>query len=150
PSTVEPPMEVKSTDTTMLPTTGKRKGNPVDWPSTGQLQSRSPWSCSALTLVTAGLALFFLFSVVHSFLHRQIDPQGCMMFTFIPTAIKVAGFDTEHSRFATKYSLYLYREEGVDPYSQDNIGLRGAPVLFLPGNAGSYKQVRSLSSEASR
>jgi glycosylphosphatidylinositol deacylase len=28
--------------------------------------------------------------------------------------------------------------------------LSGAPVLFLPGNAGSYKQVRSLASEASR
>lgn len=68
----------------------------------------------------------------------------------VPTYIKMSGFDTEHSRFATKYSLYLYREEGVDPYTRDNIGLRGAPVLFLPGNAGSYKQVRSLSSEASR
>lgn len=67
-----------------------------------------------------------------------------------PTYIKLSGFDTEHTRFATKYSLYLYREEGVDEYSKDNIGLKGAPVLFLPGNAGSYKQVRSLSSEASR
>ena len=67
-----------------------------------------------------------------------------------PTYIKLSGFDTEHTRFATKYSLYLYREEGVDEYTQENIGLKGAPVLFLPGNAGSYKQVRSLSSEASR
>ncbi len=72
------------------------------------------------------------------------------MSTMSPTYIKLSGFDTEHSRFATKYSLYLYREEGVDYYTQENIGLRGAPVLFLPGNAGSYKQVRSLSSEASR
>ena len=67
-----------------------------------------------------------------------------------PTYIKLSGFDTEHTRFATKYSLYLYREEGVDEYTPENIGLKGAPVLFLPGNAGSYKQVRSLSSEASR
>jgi GPI inositol-deacylase len=72
------------------------------------------------------------------------------MSTMTPTYIKMTGFDTEHSRFATKYSLYLYREEGVDHYTQENIGLKGAPVLFLPGNAGSYKQVRSLSSEASR
>ena len=72
------------------------------------------------------------------------------MSTMTPTYIKMSGFDTEHSRFATKYSLYFYREEGVDPYTRDNIGLRGVPVLFLPGNAGSYKQVRSLSSEASR
>ena len=68
-----------------------------------------------------------------------------------PAYLKLSGFDTEHSRFASKYSLYLYREEGVDSYSQDNIGLGGGvPVLFIPGNAGSYKQVRSLSSEASR
>ena len=68
-----------------------------------------------------------------------------------PAYLKLSGFDTEHSRFASKYSLYLYREEGVDPYTQDNIGLGGGvPVLFIPGNAGSYKQVRSLSSEASR
>ena len=72
------------------------------------------------------------------------------MSTMAPTYIKLSGFDTEHSRFATKYSLYLYREEGVDEYTKDNIGLRGAPVLFIPGNAGSYKQVRSLSSESSR
>lgn len=67
-----------------------------------------------------------------------------------PTYLRLSGFDTEHSRFASKYSLYLYREEGVDDYTHDSIGLRGAPVLFIPGNAGSYKQVRSLSSEASR
>lgn len=31
-----------------------------------------------------------------------------------------------------------------------NPKLNGAPVLFLPGNAGSYRQVRSLAAEASR
>jgi len=28
--------------------------------------------------------------------------------------IKFGDFDTEHTRFATKYSLHLYRELGVD------------------------------------
>lgn len=69
-----------------------------------------------------------------------------------PTYIKMDGFDSEYSRFSSKYGLYLYREEGVDQYNpaSGNLGLQGAPVLFIPGNAGSYKQVRSLSSEASR
>lgn len=69
-----------------------------------------------------------------------------------PTYIKMEGFDSEYSRFASKYGLYLYREEGVDQYNAANgdLGLRGAPVLFIPGNAGSYKQVRSLSSEGAR
>jgi GPI inositol-deacylase len=150
PSPIEPAVEEKSADTTMLPTAGKRKGNNMDSRSVRRPQSRSPWSCSPLTVITIGLAVLFVFSVVHSFLNRQVDPQGCVMSAMTPTYIKMSGFDTEHSRFATKYSLYLYREEGVDHYTHDNIGLSGAPVLFLPGNAGSYKQVRSLSSEASR
>uniref|UniRef100_A0A4W4DUK2 GPI inositol-deacylase n=1 Tax=Electrophorus electricus TaxID=8005 RepID=A0A4W4DUK2_ELEEL len=47
------------------------------------------------------------------------------------------------------YGLYLYGE-GV--YAQETRGLKltGAPVLFLPGNAGSYKQGRSLGSVALR
>lgn len=103
-----------------------------------------------LILITTLLAVLSLAFIVHSSLNLQIDPQGCVMSMMTPTYLKLSGFDTEHSRFASKYSLYLYREEGVDEYTHENIGLRGAPVLFIPGNAGSYKQVRSLSSEASR
>ncbi|KAK4936441.1 GPI inositol deacylase [Elasticomyces elasticus] len=115
-----------------------------------KFRAQSPWTWRPLTLITTALALLSLSIIVRSSLKLQLDPQGCVMSMMSPTYIKLSGFDTEHSRFATKYSLYLYREEGVDEYTQDNIGLRGAPVLFIPGNAGSYKQVRSLSSEASR
>ncbi|XP_076854507.1 GPI inositol-deacylase [Brachyhypopomus gauderio] len=47
------------------------------------------------------------------------------------------------------YGLYLY---GEGTYAQETRGLKltGAPVLFLPGNAGSYKQGRSLGSVALR
>ncbi|KAK5086354.1 GPI inositol deacylase [Lithohypha guttulata] len=103
-----------------------------------------------LVLITTLLALLSLAFIVHASLNLQVDPQGCVMSMMAPTYLKLSGFDTEHSRFASKYHLYLYREEGVDEYTHDNIGLRGVPVLFIPGNAGSYKQVRSLSSEASR
>ncbi|KIV97543.1 hypothetical protein PV10_01282 [Exophiala mesophila] len=115
-----------------------------------KIRAQNPWTWRPLTLLTTAVALLLLFVIVRSSLTLQVDPQGCVMSMMTPTYIKLSGFDTEHSRFATKYSLYLYREEGVDEYSKDNIGLRGAPVLFIPGNAGSYKQVRSLSSEASR
>lgn len=40
-----------------------------------------------------------------------------------PTFIRMLEFDTEHTRFASKYNLFVYREEGVDPYTQDNIGV---------------------------
>lgn len=108
------------------------------------------WRWRPLTLITSAVALLAFTAIVHSALYLQVDPHGCVMSRMSPTYIELKGFDTEHSRFAAKYSLYLYREEGVDEYTSDNIGLRGAPVLFIPGNAGSYKQVRSLSSEASR
>ena len=113
-------------------------------------RSRNPWATSLLILTTTLAALCFLYAILQSFLYRQLDPHGCQMSMMSPTYIKLSGFDTEHSRFASKYSLYLYREEGVDEYTQEDIGLKGVPVLFIPGNAGSYKQVRSLSSEASR
>jgi GPI inositol-deacylase len=113
-------------------------------------RAQNLWTWRPLTLITTALALLCLAAIVHSSLYLQVDPQGCIMSRMSPTYIKLSGFDTEHSRFAAKYSLYLYREEGVDEYTSDNIGLRGAPVLFIPGNAGSYKQVRSLSSESSR
>ncbi|NXJ89392.1 PGAP1 deacylase, partial [Corythaixoides concolor] len=47
------------------------------------------------------------------------------------------------------YELYLYGE-GNYAEENKNLLLKGIPVLFLPGNAGSYKQVRSLGSIALR
>jgi hypothetical protein len=40
-----------------------------------------------------------------------------------PTFLRMVGFDTEHTRFASKYNLFLYREEGVDAYNQENLGV---------------------------
>ncbi|XP_053217780.1 GPI inositol-deacylase [Podarcis raffonei] len=53
------------------------------------------------------------------------------------------------SRRYPAYELYLY---GEGSYAEENrnLLLTGIPVLFLPGNAGSYKQVRSLGSIALR
>jgi GPI inositol-deacylase len=115
-------------------------------------RSQSVWAFRPLTLITTLIALLSIGAIVHSALNLQLDPKGCGMSFMTPTYIKMDGFDSEYSRFASKYGLYLYREEGVDQYNPatGNLGLQGAPVLFIPGNAGSYKQVRSVSSEASR
>ncbi|XP_031748648.1 GPI inositol-deacylase isoform X4 [Xenopus tropicalis] len=53
------------------------------------------------------------------------------------------------SRLYPLYELYLYGE-GSYAEENKNLTLTGVPVLFLPGNAGSYKQVRSLASVALR
>lgn len=75
---------------------------------------RNPWSLSLLTLFTTSLAALFLLTIVHSFLTRQLDPKGCAMSYMRPSFVRYSDFDTEHTRFASKYSLYLYREGIID------------------------------------
>ena len=75
---------------------------------------RSPWSCSPLTLITTSLATICLLAIIHSFLSRQLDTKGCRMSYMRPSFAKLSDFDTEHTRFASKYSVYLYREGMVD------------------------------------
>ncbi|VEU20764.1 DEKNAAC101718 [Brettanomyces naardenensis] len=71
-----------------------------------------------------------------------------------PAYARVYGFDESHTKYASKYSLYLYREQGKDPLPRENTDqqgsshLTGTPILFIPGNAGSYKQVRSIAAQA--
>ncbi|KAI5083289.1 hypothetical protein GOP47_0003032 [Adiantum capillus-veneris] len=52
---------------------------------------------------------------------------------------------------ASKYGLFLYHEgwKKID-YHLKLLQLSGVPVLFIPGNGGSFKQVRSLAAESDR
>lgn len=59
-----------------------------------------------------------------------------------PSYSRINKFDTTYTKYAKKYSLHLYREEG-----KDKLLLKGLPILFIPGNAGSYRQVRSIAAE---
>ena len=79
---------------------------------------RSLWSMSILALLTALLGIAVLLTILHSLVARQLDPKGCRMSYMRPSYLRFSDFDTEHTRFATKYSLYLYREQGVDDASQ--------------------------------
>ncbi|KAF2450192.1 GPI inositol-deacylase-like protein [Karstenula rhodostoma CBS 690.94] len=105
---------------------------------------KNPWACSPYTIVVTLLGLGALALMAYSFLTRQMDTKGCVMSYMRPAYLKFDDFDTEHTRFANKYALYLYREGGIDEDSR----VKGVPVLFIPGNAGSHKQVRSYASEA--
>jgi hypothetical protein len=75
---------------------------------------RSPWSCSPVTMICTALSLLLLATIAQSFLGRQLDDKGCNMSYMLSAFAKYTDFDTEHTRFATKYSLYLYREAGID------------------------------------
>lgn len=79
-----------------------------------RLRMRSPWSCSLLTLTATLSAFSFLVFIFHSFATRQLDSKGCEMYYTRSMFFNFADFDTEHTRFASKYSLHLYREVGFD------------------------------------
>jgi glycosylphosphatidylinositol deacylase len=109
-----------------------------------RLRLRNSWACSLYTLLIAVAGFVALGFMAQSFLTKQLDVKGCEMVYMRPMYAKLDHFDTEHTRFASKYSLHLYREWGID----EEFTVKGVPVLFIPGNAGSYKQVRSLAAEA--
>lgn len=75
---------------------------------------RSAWAISLLSVVVSIVGIGFLLAVLHSSVTRQIDPKGCRMSYMRPSYAKLKDFDTEHTRLASKYSLYLYREQGID------------------------------------
>ena len=91
----------------------------------GRLRSRSPWRLSLLSLVTTLASLILLWAMLNSFFKRQIDPKGCIKPYMAPGYAKLDGFDTEHTRFASKYSLWLYREYGV--HEDTNVRARISP-----------------------
>lgn len=84
---------------------------------------RSPWAITFTTLVTSILGIAFLAAVLHSSVTRQLDPKGCRMSYMRPGYARLNDFDTEHTRFASKYSLYLYREQGVEHGTKVPLGI---------------------------
>ena len=80
----------------------------------GPRRGRGPWFTTISVALVALLGLSLLATVLYSLSTRQLDPKGCRMSYMRPSYIKYDEFDTEHTRFASKYSLYLYREQGKD------------------------------------
>ncbi|KAJ2516892.1 GPI inositol deacylase [Coemansia sp. RSA 1939] len=79
-----------------------------------------------------------------SYFNNQPDMPGCAMSYSRPRYIEQAEFSRSWTRYSIKYKLYLYREGGYDAID-DPFRI---PVLFVPGNAGSHKQVRSMASSS--
>lgn len=85
--------------------------------------------------------LYLSWQTYHGFIatRRTIGSWGCEMSWMTPS-YSLVPFQPE-----SRYRLYLYREQGWDADDA-----RGRPILFIPGNAGSYQQVRSIASLAAR
>ncbi|KAJ2455455.1 GPI inositol deacylase [Coemansia sp. RSA 2336] len=70
------------------------------------------------------------------------DHLNCAMSYSRPQYIEQTEFGRSWTRYSAKYKLFLYREGGYDVHNTAN----RIPILFVPGNAGSHKQVRSIAS----
>ncbi|RDX53754.1 PGAP1-domain-containing protein [Lentinus brumalis] len=97
------------------------------------------------------LAVFFAFSLAAVLvlyyaglgIYHSLSPQGCRMSWMWPSYVLQTKFDHTWTPLARRYSLWLYREANRESHE-----LHGAPVLFIPGNAGSSHQARSIASSA--
>ncbi|XP_057982822.1 uncharacterized protein LOC131167837 isoform X2 [Malania oleifera] len=83
-------------------------------------------------------------------LYGLISPvsNGCVMTYMYPTYIPISAPVNSSS---ARYGLYLYHEgwKKID-FDEHLKKISGVPVLFIPGNGGSFKQVRSLAAESDR
>ncbi|KAG4304671.1 hypothetical protein PORY_002064 [Pneumocystis oryctolagi] len=102
------------------------------------------WILRAGILFVSGFSIVMLVMMSYSFVYLQRDKSTCIIPAMYPSYTRLIGFDKRYTKHADKYNLYLYREKR----STNLHDLYGIPVLFIPGNAGSYKQVRSIASEA--
>ncbi|KAM7278469.1 hypothetical protein ACFE04_005603 [Oxalis oulophora] len=93
------------------------------------------------------VAVWILVAGLYGLLKPSVS-NGCTMTYMYPTYIPISTPERDSS---AKYGLYLYHEGWEDIDFDDHIKhLTGIPVLFIPGNGGSYKQVRSLAVESER
>ncbi|KAK7338423.1 hypothetical protein VNO77_19032 [Canavalia gladiata] len=95
-----------------------------------------------LIVVVVGICLAALYGLL-----KPIS-NGCIMTYMYPTYIPIS---SSESVSPVKYGLYLYHEgwKKID-FKEHLKKLSGVPVLFIPGNGGSFKQVRSLAAESDR
>ncbi|KAL6288194.1 hypothetical protein ACE6H2_012584 [Prunus campanulata] len=96
------------------------------------------------------LLVVFVLCVCFAGFYDLLKPvsNGCTMTYMYPTYIPIP---TTTAVSPAKYGLYLYHEgwKKID-FKEHLKKLSGIPILFIPGNGGSYKQVRSMAAESDR
>ncbi|XP_017871035.1 PREDICTED: GPI inositol-deacylase [Drosophila arizonae] len=100
----------------------------------------------AVLLVIASICSF-LYGIAH--IHLEVEPNACRM-TYMFGEPRFARVRFNANKLFPNYGLYYYYEGMRQPLDPLKTRMTGAPVIFVPGNAGSYKQVRSLASVALR
>ncbi|XP_033736191.1 GPI inositol-deacylase-like [Pecten maximus] len=95
--------------------------------------------------VCVGILVYGILDMLTNFEENQCE----MTYMFeMPEYVNIPLGD-EVKKTYPRYGLYVYGEGDYARYVS-NMNLQGVPVLFIPGNAGSHKQARSLASVALR
>ncbi|PIA26437.1 hypothetical protein AQUCO_09300025v1 [Aquilegia coerulea] len=119
-----------------------------------------------LTIWITTLALYSLYNPNGYGSSDSSPPHGgCLMTymfpTYVPISFSPSSIPHQQQQSSSsknvsyvpkgKYKLFLYREgwRRID-FDEHLKKINGVPVLFVPGNGGSYKQVRSLAAESER
>uniref|UniRef100_A0A1Y1N8T0 GPI inositol-deacylase n=1 Tax=Photinus pyralis TaxID=7054 RepID=A0A1Y1N8T0_PHOPY len=97
---------------------------------------------SGFILSSVIVTLAYLFGILIFLKDHEVNRCEMTYMYEYPQFVHIK-LDTDH-RFR-KYGLYAY-SEGRFTYNARNMKFTGIPILFIPGNAGSYRQVRSLAS----
>lgn len=102
----------------------------VDWKMEG---FKSKFRLATIVILSIGIGLLAVYDLL-----KPIT-NGCNMTYMYPTYIPISATESSSS---SKYGLYLYHEgwKKID-FKEHLKQLNGVPVLFIPGNGGSYKQV---------
>lgn len=101
---------------------------------------------SLLPSITAVLSILFILASYISFVKFHQGESRCDGVRMIPGYAWLQDFNSQSSRMGSKYRMYYYREGEIDT----TLTPSGTPVLFIPGNAGSYAQARSIASYCSK
>ncbi|XP_058983673.1 GPI inositol-deacylase-like isoform X1 [Musca domestica] len=101
---------------------------------------------NATVLLILASFLCFLYGIKNLFL--EVEENACRM-TYMFGVPQFSKVNIKDNSEFPHYGLFYYYE-GRILQDVNRMKLKGAPVIFVPGNAGSYKQVRSLASVALR
>ncbi|WFD26015.1 GPI inositol deacylase [Malassezia nana] len=118
------------------------------------MQGRRRGEEGAVLMMLAGIvalcaALLWFASLPHMLDMRMECRMARMRPSYVVHDEELRAFSSSGSPLLHKYSLREYREMGAkQPLRFGEIKLEPMPVLFIPGNAGSYAQVRSLAASA--
>ena len=105
-------------------------------------------SVCVIGLCVFTIVVLFIAARKAFFNHEENGCEMTYMFEY-PEYIRIK-LKKQISKSYPRYGLYLYGEGSYAQEQKRVFEPTGIPVLFIPGNAGSYRQVRSLASVALR